>query len=50
MTLSILLNLVFGVMNLKWSRDSFNEGREFWGWFFLICSAWCAAGIMIEAL
>ena len=50
MTLSILVNLVFGALNLKWSRDSFLEGREGWGWFFLICSAWCASMVLLAVL
>ena len=50
MTLTILVNLVFGLMNLKWARDSFVEGREGWGWFFLFCSAWCTAGLLMDLL
>ena len=50
MTLSLLLNTIFCLLNLSWARDAFNEGREGWGWAYLALSAWCASSILLEVL
>lgn len=38
-----LLNLVLAFMNWKWSKESFQEGHNFSGWFNLFASAFNVA-------
>lgn len=50
MTLIILINTLFAVANLKWSRDAFLDHRQGWGWFHLAISAWCTAMVLLDIL
>ena len=50
MTIILALNIVFTLVNLQWSRDAFEQGRNSWGWVYLVTSAWCAASVLMEII
>jgi hypothetical protein len=46
----LLLNILFMLLNLHWSREHFDQGRAGWGWFCLVASAWCASAVLLDIL
>lgn len=50
MTFILILNIVFTLLNLHWSRDAFEQDRKGWAWGYLVLSAWCAASVLMEIL